>query len=128
MARDEPMLLHRFEAKGLSRGGARPQGTPKTYGILHKYGKWYAYVTTACVPACNHGHDVVALDWGVESFATINGESTFPGDLFCLDGAYHPASGTVRAVERGLYGSSAKQDLLRSVRMDVERFKQELRT
>ena len=59
------------------RGGARIPGTPKTCDILHKHGKWYAYVTVTCVPARSHGRDVVALDWGVESF---------PGDLFCLDG------------------------------------------
>jgi putative transposase len=53
------------------RGGARTPGTPKTCDILHKHGKWYACVTITCVPARAHGHAVVALDWGVESCATI---------------------------------------------------------
>ena len=63
---------------------------------------------------------LVALQWGIQHFLAI---------FFAWMGAYHPASGTVRAVERSLNGSSAKQGFpLRSVRVDVERFKQEHRT
>ena len=60
------------------------------------------------------------LDLAFQHFLTV---------FFAWMGTYHLASGTVRAVERSLNGSSAKQGfLLRSIRVDVERFKQEHRT
>jgi putative transposase len=91
------------------RGGARRPGTPKTCDILHKHGKWYACVTIACVPPRKHGHDVVALDWGVESFATVA----------VMDGGV-----TTVANPRWLHNSLHAL----ATRMDVERFKQELKT
>jgi putative transposase len=53
------------------RGGSRTPGVPKTYEITHRHGKWYASITIACQPEQPCGSGLLALDWGVETFATI---------------------------------------------------------
>ena len=54
------------------RGKARDEGEPKTCEILHKNGRWYVSVTFACEPKREStGTQAVALDWGVETFATL---------------------------------------------------------
>lgn len=68
------------------RGQARSEGEPRTCEILHKQGKWYLSVTVGCEPVRDHGDRAMALDWGLENFATMvdtNGHATtFPNPRF----------------------------------------------
>jgi len=53
------------------RGKARTLGIPKTAEVLHKAGRWYLSVTLNCEPKRISGAQAIALDWGVENFATV---------------------------------------------------------
>lgn len=53
------------------RGRAKHIGSPKTLELQHKQGKWYASVTLDCASARAHGQEAIAIDWGLETFATI---------------------------------------------------------
>jgi len=53
------------------RGGARTPGEPKTCEIMRKGNQWYASVTIDCEPQRERGILGVGLDWGVDTFATL---------------------------------------------------------
>ena len=53
------------------RGKPRTPGAPKTCEIRHRHGQWYASITLNCEPQREHGNELGAFDWGVETFATI---------------------------------------------------------
>lgn len=53
------------------RGQARTPGAPKTCEIIKKTGRWYASVTVICVSVRVSGLKAQAIDWGVETFATV---------------------------------------------------------
>jgi putative transposase len=53
------------------RGDARTTGAPKTGAIVSRHGRWYASIVLACQPDRSRGVDPIALDWGVETLATI---------------------------------------------------------
>jgi putative transposase len=53
------------------RGQARTAGDVKTAEVQHKDGRWYLSVTIECDPVREHGTKAMALDWGLETFATV---------------------------------------------------------
>jgi putative transposase len=53
------------------RGGARTVGEPKTCEIIHTHGKWHVSIAITCPPEREMGTEVLGLDWGVETYATI---------------------------------------------------------
>lgn len=53
------------------RGQARTAGAIKTAEVQHKDGRWYLSVTIECDPVREHGTKAMALDWGLETFATV---------------------------------------------------------
>jgi putative transposase len=59
------------------RGQARTGGEVKTAEVQYKAGRWYLSVTIECEPVREHGTKAMALDWGLETFATVVSTEAF---------------------------------------------------
>ncbi|MBI2568897.1 MAG: hypothetical protein HYV63_17900 [Candidatus Schekmanbacteria bacterium] len=54
------------------RGEPRQLGEIKTLTISHKYGRWYASIVIAYMPAREHGTARIGFAWGIERFLTFD--------------------------------------------------------
>ncbi len=96
------------------RGRARTVGKVKTCTITRKAGRWYASILMECCPKRQAGSVARGLDWGIESFLTLNDGSRVANPRF-LDQTKQALCRAQEELSRKKRGSNNRRKAVRKL-------------